>query len=174
MSSVHELFVKNKVAVGGGILALVLISWLCWYFSATQVIKRQLVGLTWEVNKKSSQESTMETALKMREVKAALTESCRVTVPETHFNDVLERDSAIMYLMYYRDRYETISVSFERMNITFPAKTEAAVRANVLLKRQKGQAAPAGVAAPALLTLKKESGGWRLTQVELDAALVND
>jgi hypothetical protein len=169
-----ELLMERKYAVIGGVLALILVGWLCWYLSDKQVIKRQLIGLSWEVNKKSRQESTMEMALKMREIKEALAAGCQVTVPESRFSDTLEPDMAIMYLMHYRDRYETIAATFTDIRIAFPAKGEAAVQATVLLERQTSQAPPAAVSAPVTLALQKQPGGWRLTKVEIAAALVND
>jgi len=172
MASVKELVITHKVTIGIA-LALVVTGWLCWYFSDTQVIKRQLIGLTWEVNKKNSQESTIETALKMREVKAALAADCRVTV-QSRINETIERDIAITYLMYYRDRYETIAVSFKQIDIQFPVKGEAAVQVSVLLKRQKPQVAATEVTAPVMLRLKKQDGNWLLTQAEIALALVDD
>jgi hypothetical protein len=169
-----EMLVKHKYAVIGAVLALVLISWLCWYFSDQQVVKRQLVGLSWEVSKKSSQESTMETALKMRKVQSALADNCTLIIPERKNSELVEKDLAVRYLMYYRDRYQVLAVTFEEMDIKFPAKGEAAVRATVLLKKQMPQAPPAEVTAPVTLMLKKQNGDWLLTQAEIAAALLDD
>ena len=175
MVSANELLTKRKPVVIGIALALILISWLCWYFSDKQVIKRQLIGLTWEISKKDRQESTMETALKMREVKAMLAESCTLVVPERKQSaESVERDMAIIYLMHYRDRYEVLAVTFEEMDITFPAKGEAVIQSKVLLKKQTNQPPPAELTAPVTLTMQKQNGDWLLTQAEVAAVLLDN
>ncbi len=177
MVAAKELLARRKPAVIGIALVLVLISWLFWYFSDRQVIKRQLTALAWDLGKESRQESTMETALKMRDVKAVLAESCcTLIVPERgRRTDFAERDLAVMYLMHYRDRYENLAVSFEDMEIDFPAKGEAAVRTQARLLRQIKPDQPAEeTAAPALISLKKQGGDWMLTQAEIAEVLVGD
>uniref|UniRef100_UPI0040561A80 hypothetical protein n=1 Tax=Candidatus Electronema sp. TaxID=2698783 RepID=UPI0040561A80 len=177
MIAAKELLAKRKPAVIGGALALVLISWLFWYFSDRQVIKRQLTALTWDLGKESRQESTMETALKMRDVKAVLAESCcTLIVPERgRRTEFAERDLAVLYLMRYRDRYENLAVSFEDMEIDFPAKGEAAVRLQARLLRQVKPDQPAAeTTAPALISMKKQDGDWMLTQAEIAEVLVGE
>lgn len=169
-----ETLVQHKYPVIGAALALVLVSWLFWYFSDTQVIKRQLIGLSWDVGKENRQESTMETALKMRDVKAVLADNCTLVIPERNRTESVEKDLAIMYLMHYRDRYEMIAVTFEEMDIDFPGKGEASVQSKVLLRKQVNQQSPAEVTAPVKLTLKKENGDWLLTQADIAAALLDD
>ena len=173
MASAKELLVQHKLAALGIGLAVVLISWLGWYFSDRQVIKRQLVAMSWDISREPN-ESTMGTAVKMGDVKAALAADCRVTVPERRTDEILARDTAIIYLMHYRDRYQTLAVTFEDMRIEFPADGEAEVQAAVLLKRQKQQALLTEVSAPIKLTLKKTDGDWLLSQAEIAAALVDD
>ncbi len=177
MIAAKELLAKRKPAVIGATLALVLISWLFWYFSDRQVIKRQLTALSWDLGKESRQESTMETALKMRDVKAVLAESCcTLIVPERgRRSEFAERDLAVMYLMHYRDRYETLSLNFEEMDIDFPAKGEAAVRSQVQLLRQAKPEQPAAeTTARVLISLKKQDGDWMLTQAEVAEVLIGD
>ena len=177
MIAAKELLAKRKPAVIGGALALVLLSWLCWYFSDRQVIKRQLTALTWDLGKASRQESTMETALKMRDVKAVLAESCcTLIVPERgRQTESAERDLAVIYLMRYRDRYAALTLSFDEMEIDFPAKGEAAVRSQARLRRQTGpEQSAAETTAPVLISLKKQDGDWKLTQAEVAEALIGD
>ncbi len=173
MASVKELLVQNKAATVGVVLALIVASWLGWYFSARQVIKRQLVAMSWDISREPH-ESTMETAIKMRDVKAVLASECRMTVPEKRLAESLDRDMAIMYLMHYRDGYQILTPTFKDMRIDFPADGEAAVQATVLLKRQKQESQATEVAAPVKLALKKTDGDWLLTQAEIAAALLND
>jgi hypothetical protein len=172
MASAKELLARRNLPVIGIVLALVLMSWLFWYFSDRQVIRRQLIGLTWEVSRKNSQESTMEAALKMGMIKDALAANCRIMVPETHFDENMARDMAVMYLMHYRDQYERIAAEFEEMRIEFPAKSEAAVQGAVSLQTQRHQQAEKEVAAQVKLALQKQDGVWRLIKAEIPAALV--
>jgi hypothetical protein len=177
MISAKELLARRKPAVIGAALALVLISWLCWYFSDRQVIKRQLTALSWDLGKESRQESTMETALKMRDVKAVLGKSCcTLIVPERgRRSEFAERDLAVMYLMRYRDSYDNLTLSFEEMEIDFPTKDEAAVRSQARLLRQvKPEQPPAETRAPVLISLKKQDGKWMLIQAEVAEALIGD
>jgi hypothetical protein len=81
---------------------------------------------------------------------------------------------AIIYLMHYRDRYEVLTVTFEEMDITFPAKGEAVIQSKVVLQKQTGQPPPAEVTAPVKLTMKKQDGDWLLTQAEVAAALLDN
>jgi ketosteroid isomerase-like protein len=172
MVSFRKLLVRHKAAAIGIGLTVVLASWLAWYFSDRQIIKRQLTAMAWDINREP-QESTMETAIKMRDVKAVLAPQCQVTVPETHLDESFERDMGIMYLMNYRSRYEMLAPSFEEMEISFPADNVAAVQATVLLKRQKQQGQPTEVAAPVKLTLQKTDGDWLLNHAELAAAFLD-
>ena len=173
MNSVKELLVRHKATAVGIGLVVLLISWLAWYFSAQQVIKRQLVAMAWDINREP-QESTMETAIKMRDVKAVLAPQCRITVPETHLDETLERDMGIMALMNYRSRYQMLASSFQEMQISFSADNMASVQATVLLKRQKEQGQPTETSAPVKLTLQKTDGDWLLNQAELAAVLLDD
>lgn len=171
MASVSELLAKHKPAAVGIALALVLTGWLCWYFSDRQAIRRQIISLSWEMSKKNSQESTMETALKMREIKSALAAMCQLIISETHYDESLENDLIILYLNQYRDRYETISVTFDDMKIDLPAKSEAAVQGTVSVRKQEHQGVPKEVSAQVRLVLKKQDGDWLLTQAEIPAVL---
>jgi hypothetical protein len=173
MTSAKELFRQHKVATIGSIGAILLLCWLGWYFSARQVIKRQLTAMAWDIGREA-QESTMETALKMRDVKAVLASTCEILVPGKHRKETVERDMGIMYLMHYRDQYQLLTPQFQDIAIDFPADTEAEVKATVLLQRQKQQGQVTEVTAPVQLVLKKTDGDWLLTQAEIAAALLDD
>jgi ketosteroid isomerase-like protein len=171
MTSVKKLLLDNKVAAIGMVLALLLASWLGWYFSARQVIKRQLVAMSWDISREP-QESTMETAIKMRSIKAVLAAECRVIVPESRLDEKLERDMGIMYLMHYRNRYQMLVATFEKLHIDFAADDTASVQAVVLLKRQKQDASLTEVSAPVKLIMQKIDGEWLLTQAEIASVLL--
>ena len=155
--------------------AILLLGWLAWYFSDKQVIKRQLLELSWDVSKEE-EESTMEMALKMREIKLQLSEKNIVVIPERNFNETVEEDLIIQYLMYYRKRYETMTVSFENMLITLPEKGKAEVTTTVFLDRKEPQHEPTQLQAPVDLFLKKnekDSGrDWLLYKAKVPEILV--
>ncbi|MCI5145055.1 MAG: hypothetical protein D3923_05870 [Candidatus Electrothrix sp. AR3] len=164
----------NKYISIAFVLAVILCSWLGWYFSDKQVIKRQLIGFSWDLSKEE-EESTMETALKMRGIKAGLAAKCLVLIPEGNHSKNLENEMIIRYLIYFRNRFERISVLFaEDMSITIPTKGEAVVQSTVLLHKQKMGQEPVNVSAPVELSLKKQEGEWLLNQAELAKVLVED
>jgi hypothetical protein len=156
--------------------ALLLLVWLGWYFSDKQVIKRQLTELTWNLNKEKK-EATLETALKMREIKQMLAADIRAIVSERNYSEILAHDMLIRYLMYYRDRYQTLTVRFTNLLIELPAKGEATVSATVLVQRKKQQNDIEELSEPVEFLLKKDKeqkGGrdWRLVEARVSAALV--
>ncbi|CAK8716485.1 hypothetical protein GMJAKD_05660 [Candidatus Electrothrix aarhusensis] len=166
---------KNYILIS--IPALILLILLGWYFSDKQVIKRQLNELTWNLNKEKS-EPTLETGLKMREIKQMLAPDVRAIVSERNYRETLAHDMLIRYLMYYRDKYETLTVSFEDLLIELPAKGEATASATVLVQRKKQQNDLEELREPVELLLRKkdkeQKGGrdWRLVEAKVSAALV--
>lgn len=156
--------------------ALLLLFWVGWYFSDKQVVKRQLNELTWNLNKEKD-ESTLETGLKMREVKQMLASDVRAVVSERNYSETLPHDMLIRYLMYYRDRYETLTVSFEDLLIELPAKGEAAATATVLVQRKKPQDDPEELREPVELLLKKDTEkkrgrDWCIVEATVSANLI--
>ena len=109
--------------------------WLTYYLSATEVIKRQLTEITVALGK-DGQESAVQMALKMREVKNMLAESCLVTIPERGYNEALEQDLIIHYLIYYRNRYSLLTLAFEDLHIDIPVKGQAVVQSTIRLRLQ--------------------------------------
>ena len=166
---------KKRILIA--IPALLFLLWLGWYYSDKQVIKRQLTELTWNINKEAN-EPILETGLKMREIKQMLASDVRAVIPESKRDETLVADMAIRYLMYYRDRYETLTVRFDDMLIELPEKDRAAVSATVFMQRKTPQAdTPDELNERVDLLLKKDKkqkGGrdWRLTQATVPASLV--
>ncbi|MCI5162633.1 MAG: hypothetical protein D3917_11580 [Candidatus Electrothrix sp. AX5] len=84
----------------------------------------------------------------------------------------------IRYLMYYRDKYETLTVSFEDLLIELPAKGEATASATVLVQSKKQHNDLEELREPVELLLRKkdkeQKGGrdWRLVEAKVSAALV--
>lgn len=170
MASAKEMFVTYKYPIIGAVLALVLTSWLGWYFSDTQVIKRQLIGLSWDVSKEEP-ESTMETVIKMRSIKSVLAGTCQVVIPERNHIESIENDLIIQYLMHYRGLRKFLTVTFEDMRIDIQVKGEAVVQSTVLLRKQENQDAPIDISASVKLGLKKQNGEWLLHHAEIPEVL---
>ena len=166
----------NKKYIFVAIPVLVLIIGLAWYYSDKQVIKRQLNELTWNISKEAK-ESTLDTALKMGEVKQMLAQNVQAIVSERNYNESQPYDMIIRYLIYYRGQYQTLSVSFSNLVIAFPEKEKAAVSVTVDLQRTKAGNEPEQLNEPVELLLKKntekERGRkWLLEQASVTAALV--
>ncbi|MBV5317189.1 MAG: hypothetical protein JZU50_05240 [Desulfobulbaceae bacterium] len=119
------------------ILALVMViaGWFAYdYFSDKEVIKRQLFGLAVEIGKEG-QEPPMKLALKMGNVKKMMAKSCMVTVPERGYNEILEPDVTIQYLIYYRNRFNRLAVTLDDMVVDVSTKERAGVQVAVSVKR---------------------------------------
>ncbi|MCI5228090.1 MAG: hypothetical protein D3918_15920 [Candidatus Electrothrix sp. AX2] len=168
--------IKNKYIFLSIPVVFLLVS-LAWYFSDKQVIKRQLTELTWNISKEAK-ESTLDTALKLREVKKMLAPNILAIVSERNYSESLPQDMIIRYLMYYRDRYETLAVSFTNFEIELPAKEKATVLATVLVQRKKAQNEPEQLSESVEILLKKnnevEKGGkkWQMVQASIASSLV--
>ena len=168
--------IKNKYIFLSIPVFLLIVS-LAWYFSDKQVIKRQLTELTWNISKEAK-ESTLDTALKLREVKKMLAPNILAIVSERNYSETLPQDMIIHSLMYYRDRYETLAVSFTDLEIELPAKGEATVLATVLVQRKKAQNEPEQLTESVEILLKKnnevEKGGkkWQMVQASIASSLV--
>lgn len=166
----------NKKYILFSIPALLLLISLGWYFSDKQLIKRQLTELTQNLTKEKD-EPTLETGFKLREIKQMLASEVRALVPERNYEQSHARDMIIRYLMYYRDRYETLTVSFDSLLIELPAKDEATVSATVLMQRQGTRNGLEEFSEPVELLLQKnkeEKGGrkWRLVQGTVPVSLI--
>jgi hypothetical protein len=143
-----------------------------YYFSDTEVIKRQLSGLAAEIGKEG-QEPPMAMALKMRTAKNALAKSCLVVIPERGYSESLESDLIIQYLIYHRNRFALLAVAFENMTVAIPAKERAAVQTAVRLRHLKaGQTELAEEVYQVELALVKRDKKWLLDKVTLPEALV--
>jgi hypothetical protein len=125
----------KKIILVTLVLVIALGGWLAYYFSDKEVIKRQLTDLAVELGKEG-QESPIQMALKMRQVKNMLGKTCLVTIPERTYHEALEQDLIIQYLIYHRNRYTLLAVAFEDVIINIPAKGQAEVQSTVRLRRQ--------------------------------------
>jgi hypothetical protein len=151
------------VALGG---------WLTYYFSDKEVIKRQLTGIAMALGKEG-QESPIQMALKMREVKNMLAESCLVTIPEREYTEAMEQDLIIHYLIYHRNRYAVLTVAFKDVSIDIPAKGQAVVQSTVLLRLQNtAQTSPAEENHQVKFSLVKGDKKWLFDTVTMPEAMV--
>ncbi len=146
--------------------------WLTYYFSDKEVIKRQLTGIAMALGKEG-QESPIQMALKMREVKNMLAESCLVTIPEREYTEAMEQDLIIHYLIYHRNRYAVLTVAFKDVSIDIPAKGQAVVQSTVLLRLQNtAQTSPAEENHQVKFSLVKGDKKWLFDTVTMPEAMV--
>jgi len=115
---------------------MVLGSWFAYdYFSDKEVIKRQLIGLAAEIGK-DGQETPVKMALKMGHIKNKAASSCVIIIPERGYEEVLESDLIIQYLIYYRSRFALLAVVLDKMLIMVSAKESAEVQVTVTAQHQ--------------------------------------
>ena len=146
--------------------------WLAYYYSDKKVIERQFDGLAVELGKEG-QETALQTALKIREITKILADSCLVRIPERSYEEPLEQDMIIRYLIYHRNRYAVITVAFEDLLIDIPASGEAMVQSTVRLKRKKANMTEAFEELSRVeLALEKVNQKWLIQEVMLPEALM--
>jgi hypothetical protein len=155
-------------------LLLVLGGWFAYsYFSDKEVIKRQLFGLAAEVSKER-QEPTVKMALKMGTIKNMVAKSCTVIIPEKGYDEALEQDLIIQYLIYYRDRFTLLIVTLEDMLVDIPAKGRAEAQVTVSLQRQYSpQTEPIKEVHQVRLTLVKSEKKWLIQKATLPQAVLD-
>ena len=162
----------NKLIPIALLLAVVFCSWFAYYFSDKEVIKRQLTGLAGELEKETG-ETAIQLALKMRAVKDQLADMCRIVVPERSFDEAVEQDLIIRYLMYRHNSYEVITVVFEELQVDIPAKGEAAAQVIVRINMNNpNQEEAVDESGQVELTLKKGGDNWLLHTVIVPENLV--
>ena len=162
----------NKLIIVVLVLAVVLGSWFAYYFSDKEVIKRQLTGLARDLGKEAK-ETPIRLALKMRAVKDQLADRCQVLVPEQSFNEALEQDLIIRYLMYRHNSYEDITVVFEELQVDIPTKGEATAQVTVRINMNEvNQEEAVEESGQVELSLKKGEDNWLLHSVIVPENLV--
>ncbi|MBW2329140.1 MAG: hypothetical protein JRF04_05915 [Deltaproteobacteria bacterium] len=162
----------NKLIIVVLLLAVVFGSWFAYYFSDKEVIKRQLTGLAGKLEKEAG-ETPIQLAFKMRAVKDQLADRCQVLVPEQSFDEALEQDLIIRYLMYRHNSYEVITVVFEELQVDIPAKGEAAAQITVRIDMNEvNQEEAVEESGQVEITLKKGEDNWLLHTVIVPENLV--
>lgn len=173
MALSKALLLKHKYPILGVTLVLVLLSYLCWYFSDKQVVKRLVIGLSWDVSKEGP-EGPVETALKMRNIKLVLADIITLQVPESakYTAESLGSDMGILYLRHYRDRFDLLQPTLEKVRVALPIQGEAIAQGKVYLQRQERQAELHEVSASVEFHLKKEEGQWLLHKAVIPEILL--
>lgn len=164
----------KKLIISALVVVIGLGGWLAWYFSDSQVIRRQLVTLAADLSKEG-RETPVQMAFKLRNIMEMLGDSCEVHIPERRYRQALEQDLIIRYLIYHRSRYDQIEVTFSEVEVAIPTKGRASVRSTVQLRHTL--ATPAGPevenqAEPVTLALVKGDKKWLFTTVTMPEALV--
>ncbi len=162
---------RKKLIMLALIVVVALGGWLAYYFSDTEVIKRQLAELAVELSKEGK-ETPVQMALKLRTVKEMLAPSCQVTLADSDHVEELERDMIIQYLIYYRQRYVALRVHFAAVEVDIPAKGEATVQTEVHLYRTR----TAGLDTPpeqhpVEIFLDQDEDMWLIQAVNMPDAL---
>lgn len=152
-------------------LCLALGGWLAFYFSEEQVIRRQLADLGRALSKEEA-ETPLQMAVQMGRVKKMVAARCQVLVPERGYDQVLEQDLLIHYLLYFRRNHAVVRVAFADLDVAIPVKNEARVQATVHLQRRQANQEMVAEVAPAALVLHKEEKEWLINRVTLAEALV--
>ncbi len=155
------------------ISSLLLGSWLTYYFSDKNVIKRQLGQLATEISK-DGQESPIQMGIKMGRVKNRLVNPCQVIIPERNTMQPLEQDSIIRYLIYYRQRYAQLSMTFTNIDIHLVKKTEATVQTtlHLLSQTQPNQENIINEMHAIEFHLVKNDKTWQIMQVTVPVSLI--
>ena len=146
--------------------------WLLHHFSDREVIKRKFnsvaVGLS-----KQGEETPVALALKMRPVKDFIAPSCKVIVPETNYQESLDPDLVIRYLMLYRSRQSSLEIAMDKILVDIPGKGQAEVSALVHVTANLNQPDFFDEIHQLTFSLHKEDKKWLLHQTTLPAALVH-
>lgn len=162
----------KKLLVCALVFVLALGGWLAYYFSDKQVIKRQFARLAVEIGKEGP-ETPVQIAMKMLKVKNMLAERCLMVIPKRRYSEALEQDLVIRYLIYHRNRYAFLTVTFEDVVVDIPAKGEAVVQTAVHLNRKMVNGEDAAQEVHQLeVALHKGDKKWLLQKVTMPEALV--
>jgi hypothetical protein len=165
----------KKLIIVAVVAVLALGGWLAWYYSDTQVIKRQLVALATDLSKEG-RETPVQMALKLRNIMEMLGDSCEVHIPERRYRQALEQDLLIRYLIYHRSRYELIDVAFADVAVDLPATGQAVVQSTVQVRRALATTPTRPEVEtrqePVTLALVKGEKKWLFTTVTMPEALV--
>ncbi len=162
---------KRDILVVALVVTVVMSGWLSNYFSDKKVIQRKLTQVALNLNKDEA-ETAVQLALKMRDVQDLLVPSCRVIVLERDYDESLEKDMIIRYLIYHRNLYDLINVSFEEMLVDIPTDGMAIVQATVRVLKVADQAEPVEELAQVELRMEKKEKKWLLHQIILPETLL--
>ncbi|MBW6520207.1 MAG: hypothetical protein K0A99_04225 [Desulfoarculaceae bacterium] len=162
----------KKFLVLALVLAMALIGWLTSYFSTREVLKRQLTGIAVALGKEG-QETAVQMALKMRDVKNMLAVSCLVTIPESGYSETMEQDLIIRYLMSYRHRYALLTVTLEDLHLDIPVKGQAVAQTTVRLRLQSApQAEPVEESHHMTFSLTRVDKQWLFQTITVPETLL--
>ncbi len=154
------------------LISMTLAGFWLHYYSDKAVIKRELSILAMAISK-SQQENPIEMSLNLGDIKKRLIDPCQVVIPEKNFNQSLTYDLIMRYLIYYRQLYLTIDLTFTNVVINLPEKKKAVVQITVrLLRQHKEKIAVQEELYPGQFILKKEDKKWRIQEVTLPLLLI--
>jgi len=163
----------NKKIIIAALLFAGGLAWSMHYFSDRQVIRRKFAAVAVSLAK-SGEETPVMTAVKMRQVKDFIAPACEAVVPERNYQENLEPDLVIRYLIYYRARKVSLQVSIEEMEVQVP--DEGGAEANLLIEinANQGRADAFRERHRVSFVLKKRDKNWLVAKATLPDALVSN
>jgi hypothetical protein len=164
----------KKISIVLLIMAIACGLWLRFYFSDKEVIKRSFHELAAEISKTEG-ESTIQMALKMKQVKDKFSSPCQVIIPERSYNNPVEQDLVLRYLIHYRSRYTTIELQFAEMVIQVTSAENATIQTTLHISRRGATEQTANDRQeryPLDLLLVKVEKKWRIQQVTMPRRLL--
>ncbi len=161
---------KKLICIIIVIFALLIGGWFRFYYSDKAVIKRDFTKLATEISKQK-QETSIQMALKMKKVKNHLHNPCKIIIPERR-RDPLESDLIIRYLMFYRQQYTEIGLTFTNLEVDLPIDGKAVVETTVHLIR-KGQSEVKQNGEKLVFFLRKYDAIWHIDKVVIPAVFID-
>ena len=163
---------NKKWMIPVAVLLAGLTGWFLHYTSDREVIKRTLNSLAVSIGKEGD-ESPIQLALKMRPVKDFIAPACKVIVPESSYQEDLNPDLVIRYLIIYRSRQANLQVAIDKIVVDIPGKGLAEVSMLIHITANRNQPDFFDEVYQVKFSLQKEEKKWRLHQATLPDALVH-
>ena len=163
---------NNKSIIAVAVLLAGVFGWLLHHYSDKEVIKRTLSSIAVAIGKEG-EEAPIQLALKMRPVKDFIAPACEVIVPESNYQEILDPDLVIRYLIIYRSRQANLQVAIDKILVDLPDKGSAEVSALVHVSANQNKPDFFDEVHQVKFSLQKQKKKWLLHQATLPDALVH-
>lgn len=105
--------------------------------------------------------------MKMRSVKTRLATVCNVVVPEKGYQEGVERDLAVQYLIYFRTRFSELHINLKQIAIEIDVEKHARVSSLVQLSGRKAHQPVVLESYKVEISLTRFKGDWQVEKVIL-------